>query len=237
MTDSYHAQLLLELRQLAGCGPEANPMPGNPYLGTTKPFYSAEATTGRSAVRAFRARHPDLTPSEYLALLDGLFLGQTCNDIFLGSLLLALWPDKRRQVEPERIDRWLDHVEGWAETDSLCQSVFPAAELLARWEAWQALLEKLVGDGNIHKRRASLVLLTRPVRESADERLFRQALANIERLKRERHILITKAVSWLLRELIKLHREAVEAYLSENAGSLPAIALRETRNKLLTGRK
>ncbi len=237
MADGLHAQLLLELRQLAGCGPEACPMPGNPYLGTTKPFYPVRTTTGRSAVRAFRARHPDLLLSDYLALLDDLFLGRSCNDILLGSFLLALWPAQRRQIEPERIDRWLDHVEGWAEADSICQSAFGAAELLARWEAWQALLEKLVGDGNIHRRRASLVLLTRPVRESADERLLRQALANIDRLKGERHILITRAVSWLLRDLIKLHRETVEAYLSENADSLPAIALRETRNKLLTGRK
>jgi hypothetical protein len=237
MADDQHARLLLELRELAGCGPEGCPLPGNPYLGTTKPFYPVRATTGRSAVRAFRTRHPDLSFPDYLALLDELFLGRTCNDIMLGSLLLGLWPAQRRQVEPARIDRWLDHVEGWAETDSICQSTFGATELLARWEAWQVLLEKLVGDGNIHKRRASLVLLTRPVRESADERLLRQALANIERLKGQRHILITKAVSWLLRDLIKLHREMVEAYLNENAGSLPAIALRETRNKLLTGRK
>jgi 3-methyladenine DNA glycosylase AlkD len=87
------------------------------------------------------------------------------------------------------------------------------------------------------KRRASLVLLTRPLRESDDPRLARLAFAIIGRLKHEKDILVTKAVSWLLRALIKYHRREVEAYLEDNMDTLPKIAVRETRNKLQSGRK
>ena len=69
------------------------------------------------------------------------------------------------------------------------------------------------------------------MRDLADDRLERIALANINRLKHERDILITKAVSWLLRAGTINYRRQVEAYLRENADSLPKIAIRETKNK------
>jgi 3-methyladenine DNA glycosylase AlkD len=63
------------------------------------------------------------------------------------------------------------------------------------------------------------------------------AFANMEKLKGEKGILITKAISWLLRTLIKHHRGEVEAYLGEQAATLPKVALRETWNKLRQGVK
>lgn len=237
MDNEHHAELRRELLQAAGCGPDDAPQPGNSYLGTTKPCYPLSAAAQTRIVREFKARHPDLSLPAYLALLDSLCQGRTCNDISLAGRLLTIWPALRRQIEPRRLHRWLDKVEGWGETDSICQSTFSAAELLARWDEWQPLLENLAIDPNVHKRRASLVLLTGPVRQRDDERLAAQALANIERLKHERDILITKAVSWALRSLTKLHRETVKEYIEVHEGSLPRVAVRETRNKLLTGKK
>jgi 3-methyladenine DNA glycosylase AlkD len=75
------------------------------------------------------------------------------------------------------------------------------------------------------------------VRDSEDTSLANLAFVNIDKLKKEREILVTKAVSWLLRALVKHHRRKVETYLKENQNALPKIALRETRTKLLTGRK
>jgi 3-methyladenine DNA glycosylase AlkD len=109
--------------------------------------------------------------------------------------------------------------------------------MLSHWKDWKSLLVSFSKSGNVHKRRASLVLLTRPLRESDDPRLARQAFANLDRLKSEKDILVTKAVSWLLRALIKYHQQEVETYLRDNADCLPKIALRETRNKLKSGRK
>jgi 3-methyladenine DNA glycosylase AlkD len=132
---------------------------------------------------------------------------------------------------------WLNRVQGWAEVDSLCQSKFTAIEVLENWKEWKRLLTKLASDNNVHKKRASLVLLTKPARDSNDPRLADMAFMNIDKLKAERHILITKAISWLLRDLIRHNRQRVERYLRENEETLPKIAVRETRTKLLTGRK
>ena len=54
---------------------------------------------------------------------------------------------------------------------------------------------------------------------------------------KEKEVLITKAVSWLLRSMIKYYRNEVTDYLNENKESLPKIAVREVSIKLETGRK
>jgi 3-methyladenine DNA glycosylase AlkD len=62
------------------------------------------------------------------------------------------------------------------------------------------------------------------------------ALKNVEKLKEEKDILITKAVSWVLRSMIKFHPDIVRDYLDKNADSLPKIAVREVSTNLSTGK-
>jgi 3-methyladenine DNA glycosylase AlkD len=81
------------------------------------------------------------------------------------------------------------------------------------------------------------VLLCSPVRKHEDEYLATQAIANIEKLKHEKEILITKAISWLLRSMVKHHKKQVASYIEKNKSTLPAIAVRETMMKLTTGKK
>jgi 3-methyladenine DNA glycosylase AlkD len=67
--------------------------------------------------------------------------------------------------------------------------------------------------------------------------LAQVAFKNVDRLKHEKEILITKAISWVLRSMVKHYRKPLQTYLKENADTLPKIALRETMTKLRTGKK
>ncbi len=212
-------------------------LPADPYTGTHKPSYALKAANYGQIARAWLKHHPDLTRSEYEALLDSLSRGSTYNEFVFIGLLLRHLPDFRRTLAPQCLDNWLGYAQGWAEVDTLCQSVFSADEMLARWQEWKRLLVALRASPNVHKRRASLVLLTRPVRERPDARLARLAFANIAALERDKDVLITKAVSWLLRNLSKHHRADVEDYVREHAATLPRIAVREVRHKLDAGVK
>jgi len=236
ITNRHHLLILAELRKHARKASDSQLQKMKSYIGTTKPFYLMQTGVERQIARDWVRKHSDLSRDECVALLTSLYRGESHNEICMASRLLGS-AKIRKNVAPRFIDAWLSRVEGWGETDSICQSNFSGEEVLAKWEEWENLLKKLVFDENVHKRRASLVLLTRPVRESADRRLADLAFANIDRLMCERSILITKAVSWLLRDLIKNHRQRVAAHLDENEALLPRIAVRETRNKLLTGRK
>jgi len=233
----HHRELMAEVKAHARPLTQSQREKLENYIGTTKSFYAIGADTERQITREWIKKHPNLTAPEYIELLGSLYRGKSCNEISLAGGLLISLPRLRKTIEPKYLDEWLNNVQGWGEVDSICQSKFSATEVLAKWEKWKNLLTKLASDDNVHKRRASLVLLTKPVRDSGDTRLADLAFANIDKLKQNREILVTKAISWLLRDSIKNHRQRVEKYLEENEDTLPRIAVRETRTKLLTGRK
>ena len=233
-----HAEHEALLKQLhaASRGP-AGRFEAKAYLGTGSGSLNVSVPARRKIARDWRAAHRDWPTARVLALVDDLVQGETHEEKTLGLSILEFLGPGRRPFGPAEVDRWLGHLVGWAEVDSLCQSLFGPEDLLGDWPAWSALVRKLARDPNINKRRAALVLLTRPVAKSSDPRLRDLALETVETLKGEREILITKAVSWILRSLIANHRGALERYLQTQAPSLPKIAVREARAKLETGRK
>ncbi|KKQ67966.1 MAG: hypothetical protein A3F95_01120 [Candidatus Nealsonbacteria bacterium RIFCSPLOWO2_12_FULL_39_31] len=207
------------------------------YMGTNKIFYCLKSATKKKIAKDWIKNHLDISLSDYIELLNSLFAGKSHEEICIASLLLQFLPKLRKQLNPKNLDKWIDNACGWGEIDSICQSNFSSEELLGDWKIWKKLLSKFSKDKNISKRRASLVLLTKPTKTSKNPKLSGLAFDNIDKLKFEKDILITKAVSWLLRSLISHHPDKVKSYLKKNRNTLPKIAIRETERKLLTGRK
>lgn len=231
-----HAKLLAQLKAIAP-PPRKGPPERDSYGGSGHPFYRVGVPERRAIVRGWLAGRRGAGPEETLAVLDSLFAGESHEEKTLPGFILAADRTARRAVRLRDLDRWLGELNGWAEIDCLCQSIFTAEDMVADWSAWKAFVERLAGDANINKRRAAMVLLNAPVRSSNDPRFRDLALQVIDRLKDERDILITKAVSWLLRSMTGPHRAAVEQYLAREADRLPKVAVRETRIKLDTGTK
>ncbi len=207
------------------------------YIGSTHKYIGITNNNQRLVAKAFYNEYPDLTFSEFISLLDSLNNGATFSEKTIGPMLISFYKNHLSSITPNHISGWLENLEGWAEIDSLCQSTFHAETLLTNWESWDKALDKFSTDKNINKRRSSLVLLCKSIRESSDSRLKIRALQNVERLKHEKPVLITKAISWILREMTKQFKKDVSEYLEKNADSLPKIAVRETRKKILTGKK
>jgi 3-methyladenine DNA glycosylase AlkD len=230
-----HAGLVAQLR--AAGTPYRGGQHNDSYSGSGHPFFNVSAPHMRRIGRAWLAAHRKASDAELLAVVASLFTGEAYEEKVLAAILLAANARMRRLGTPTLVDGWLGHLQGWAEIDSLCASVFGPDELEADWRAWRDLIRRLSRDSNINRRRAALVLLTRATRTSSDPRYGDLAFEVIEQLKGERPILITKAVSWLLRSMANHHGAAVASYLDANAATLPAIAVRETRVKLATGTK
>ncbi len=233
----FHQEIFRDLKRVAATSGARYRLGEEGDRGTSKPGYTIRTAAFRGCVKAWIRRNPDLTPHEYGQLLDSLSRSETSTEFYVIGELLRHLPKLRETLKPQRIVPWLGRAEGWCEVDGICQSTFAAEEMLANWSDWKRVLDSLSKSKNVHHRRASLVLLTKPMRDSADARLEGIAFANVDRLKHERDILITKAVSWILRAGITNYRRRVEAYLRDNADSLPKIAIRETKNKLRTGLK
>jgi 3-methyladenine DNA glycosylase AlkD len=214
------------------------------YLSSGHHYYDVSVPTLRTLAKAWLKANDGIPDAEFIAVLDALYRGKSYEEKVLASILLSYHRTRPNTIEPKLLDNWLEHLVGWAEIDSLCafssspaRRNFTEDELLADWGEWARFIRKLSRDKNINKRRAALVFLTVPTRYSEDKRLAALGFEVIETLKPERHIMITKAVSWLLRSMLRHHERAVGTYVRENRHSLPAIAVRETTRKITTGRK
>ncbi|HMD60960.1 MAG TPA: DNA alkylation repair protein [Opitutaceae bacterium] len=122
-----------------------------------------------------------------------------------------------------------------------------AVDCFAVCLAGQAWRERRVPDSLVHGwarsgdrwwRRAALVStvpLNSRAQGGAGDR--RRTLGVCRILERDRDPMVAKALSWSLRELAKRDPRAVRSYLEARAALLPALVLREVRNKLETGLK
>ena len=207
------------------------------YLGTVRPVLGVPTNAVRPLAKETVRSRRDWPVETWLALLDQLYAGECFEQRVLAGFLLGMLHDLRHTVDLQRLRTWLAGAAGWAEVDTTCQSAWTAQEVLVRWQEWQPFLSALTEDPNISLRRASLVLLVAPLRKNTDERLMQQAFATVERLQHEKNVMITKAISWVLRTMAPLQPESVAVFLDSHAATLPSIAIRETRKKLDTGRK
>ena len=232
---AHHKVLLAEIEKHQR--KRAHSQSNDSYLSSGHRYYDVSVPARRAMSKAWLKANRGILDKEFVAVLDSLILGKSHEEKTVACILLASHASGREVVGPKKLDAWLNYLVGWAEIDSLCQNVFKAEEVLGDWPAWERFIRKLSRDKNINKRRAALVFLTGPVRYSSDKRLAALAFDMVDALKAERDIIITKAVSWLLRSLTENHKHAVATYIARSRASLPAIAVRETTRKIKTGRK
>jgi 3-methyladenine DNA glycosylase AlkD len=191
----------------------------------------------RQRAKTWAKAHNDLAVAEFEALITDLIHSPSSLKKGMASILLGYMPVQRRQLSPELYEDWLQHTETWSTIDAICYNNFTAAEILGNFPRWKALITRLSKSDSLNKCRGAIVLLTKPVKQSPDPRLKDLSFQVIDRLHAEKSILITKAVSWLLRQLTGHHAAAVREYLDLHKDNLPAIARRETTHKLIHGIK
>jgi len=231
---TIHVELLSEIVKKSG-KPTKHTFQDN-YLGNSHPRYPISNPILRTTTRTWFRANP-FTSKEYLTLLTSLIQAPSSTEKMTAGLLLDYASKDQINFDPKIYDRWLNHLVGWAEVDTLCYGHFKITQILEQWSLWKKLLLKLNKSKNINKRRASLVLLCKPLTRTDDKRVQVLALHLIDQLKSEKEVLITKAISWTLRSMVKLHRTPLSMYITKNKQALPAIAVRETLTKLKTGRK
>jgi 3-methyladenine DNA glycosylase AlkD len=229
-----HKEILVQIQHHSGKPTQHTFL--DSYLGNSHPRYPISIPALRAIAREWMKAHKELSVSKFAALLSSLIKGKSGTEKCMVGILLDYSTPEQRKFDPTLFNSWLNYVEGWAEVDSLCTGRYSDSEIPGQWKTWKLQLIQFSKNKNIHKRRASLVLLCSPLRKSHDPRLATMALQNVDQLKNEKEILITKAISWVLRSMVKHHRAALIQFLKEESG-LPAIAVRETRRVLETGRK
>jgi 3-methyladenine DNA glycosylase AlkD len=99
------------------------------------------------------------------------------------------------------------------------------------------LLEAMAADPHPWTRRIALVACTRLARAGDPARWWPRVAGLVLTLAGDRQAALPKASSWVLRSWLEPCPDEVAAFVDANAGTLPAVAVRETRTKLATGTK
>ena len=188
----------------------------------------------RKVRRRWSARLRSHPPEVVVAL--ALWLFEHFRRRWIAYELVLYHPSAVRLVGPDNVERFAGQLGSWADVDQF--------GVLLAGPAWRA---GQLGDPIIHAwarrpdpmwRRAALVA-TVPlnVRSQGGWGDVGRTLRVCQMLVADRDHLVSRALSWALRELIVHDRAAVEAFLAAHAAALPAHVRREVASKLNTGRK
>jgi 3-methyladenine DNA glycosylase AlkD len=189
----------------------------------------------RKIARAWQRAHKQTAREDLVALVEALWDGESREERMLAIHLLEYYRHWVPELTRAHFERWRGGLDNWEIADGLGWTL--AFWLLGDPDTRLDPLWALITDEDVWSRRVALVATIPINRGGTGFTIPDLTLQLVDRVKEERHPMITKAVSWVLREMIKHHREQVVAYLEENRDVLANHVVREVDNKLRTGLK
>lgn len=231
--ESERQQLLAQLEQQIDPEYQAGVSMAVP---TGLKVYGVRVPRLRDIARDWQQAHKQVPREDLLALFETLWAGESREERILALALLQRVPRHIPHLTWAQFDRWRRDLDNWELTDGL------GVKILGGWvlsdpEARLGHLEALIADEEVWSRRLALVATVWLNRGRKDASFPDFTLALVDRVKAERHPMITKAVSWALRELSRKHPDLVATYLEDNREALAGHVQREVSNKLRTGLK
>jgi 3-methyladenine DNA glycosylase AlkD len=199
-------------------------------------MYGVKVPHLRKIAADWQRAHRRISRDELLTLVEALWDGKSREERLLAVYLLELYKRYIPDLTWAHFDCWRRGVDNWEVGDALAQWVM-AVWMLADPDDRLEHLWALIADDDVWSRRLALVATTGLNRTRKDTRFPDLTLTLVDRVKTERHPMITKAISWALRALGEKEPRRVAAYLEENRGALASHVVREVENKLRTGLK
>ena len=227
----WHAELLSAIESLADPAYREGSLMVAP---TAQGVHGIRTPDNRRLAREWRRAHRDVDQAVVLSLVEVLWNAESRDERALGLEILNLHPDLVRDLEVARFDRWRLDIDNWGVCD------FLGTRILGPWveaepEDRLRYLEQLVGDAHLYSRRLGLVASV--YLNTGGTEYGEWTLSQVDRLIDERDPMITKAISWSLRQMTRHQASIVEAYVDSRTDRIAALPRREVRNKLRTGRK
>ena len=228
--DPQHLKILKEIKAYAPA--KVVMWVNKSYHRNDHKYYGLKVPQKRKIARSWAKENKEIDYYKFIDTVDSLTEGKSFDEKTIAAEIVHAFPAFRSQIIPRYLDTWLARFQGWAEVDALCYGFIKSKDLFVSWRLWEGWIRRFSKHFERQKRRASIVLLIKPVTQVKDDRLKKLAFEVIERLKIEKEDIITKALSWLLRSMVANYRDDVADYLEKNKDSLPPVAVRETERKL-----
>lgn len=199
-------------------------------------IYGVRVPQLREMARDWQQAHKKVAREDLMVLVEALWAGDSREERMLAVHLLLRYKRWIKTLSWDHFDRWRRQVDNWEVCDGLSQWVM-GAWILDDPQSRLDRLRELIADEDLWSRRMALVATAWLNRGYEGFSCPVLTLELVDRTRAERDPMITKAVSWALRGLIKLHPERVEAYLETHRDELAGHVTREVENKLRTGLK
>jgi 3-methyladenine DNA glycosylase AlkD len=189
----------------------------------------------RDIVRTWGRDHKQIACDDLGALVEALWSGESREERMLVTYLFEHYKHLVPDLTRAHFEHWRRSLDNWEVTDGLGWVL--ALWLLGDPDTRLDYLGDLIADEDVWSRRLALVATTSINRGHTGFTIPDLTLEFVDRVKEERHPMITKAVSWALREMTKSCPDRVTVYLEKNREVLAAHVVREVNNKLRTGLK
>lgn len=220
-------QALLKAAKAAADAPYRKGAPA--ILKTPRQVLGTRVPKLATLAKRWAKENPEASPLERRQLIFSLWAGGTREEQLLALRVLATLGE---------LTEWRDFallragLDSWEPTDYMAKLV---ADFIERdIEQRSHHVADLAISDHLWTIRLGLVTLSQLNHRGLGKELTTNV---IDQVRHHRDPMITKAVSWVLREFAAKWPGPTRSYLKARDGELPAIAVRETRNKLTTGKK
>lgn len=203
----------------------------SPIIKTGLPFYGAKVGDIRKLARGWVREHGDVDPTQVVDLCDELWHTTVREEILLACFMLDRNEKARDALTSQDFLRWLPFLDNWETTDQVGMLVL-APWIVAAPELRFGELEQLSTIANPWGRRLALVGTRGLARTDDAKRYWPRVAKLVLQLASQREAAMPKAISWVLREYLRNCSAQVATFVERHRDELPAIAVRETRNKL-----
>jgi 3-methyladenine DNA glycosylase AlkD len=190
----------------------------------------------REVRREFTHRLKDAAPHVVLELANLLIDVPQTSYRFIAYELIHHHPAAISHLNAWQLEQLGRGIANWGAVD--CFAVYLSGPVWRERRVPNSLIHGWARSADHWWRRAALVS-TVPLNSKSQGGAgdTYRTLQVCRLLERDRDPMVTKAMSWALRELAKRDPRAVRDYLAARKDALPAIVLREVTNKLKTGVK
>jgi len=197
---------------------------------------NANTVALREVRREFTRRLKDAAPHVVIELAELLIDVPRSDYRFIAYELIYHHPAALSHLNAWQLEQLGRGISSWGAVD--CFAVFLAGPVWRGRRVPNTLIHSWARSADRWWRRAALVS-TVPLNNKSQggEGDTYRTLQICRLLERDRDPMVTKAMSWALRELSKRDPRAVREYLAARKDVLAAIVVREVTNKLRTGVK
>lgn len=198
------------------------------YLKSDLEFAGATVPQARAVAREFWRSRKALDRPELLTLASVLWQTRLYERKAVAVELLTRFARRLSAEDLRLVERFVRQARTWALVDPLAGHV--AGDVVTRCPESLEVLDDWAVDDDFWVRRAALLALLHPLRESRSQ--FNRFSMFADRMLEDKEFFVRKAIGWVLRDISRKWPTLVASWVEPRAGRMSGVTIREATRYL-----